>query len=72
MKDCLPEADTGERIFAYSKHMKRLLMNEYKYDPHTVGDEHLALVWFALPHYSLSKMCKYCFTLHSIVELNLW
>ena len=38
MKDCLPEADTGERIFAYSKHMKRLLMNEYKYDPHTVGD----------------------------------
>ena len=27
-----PEADTGERMFGYSKHVKGHLMKEYKYD----------------------------------------
>jgi hypothetical protein len=30
IKDCFPEADTGERIFGYSKHMKGFLIKELK------------------------------------------
>jgi hypothetical protein len=30
--DCFSEADTGEKMFGYSRHMKGLLMKEYKYD----------------------------------------
>jgi hypothetical protein len=37
MKDCFPEADTGERMFGYSRHMKEGLMKEYKYDPADSG-----------------------------------
>jgi hypothetical protein len=37
MKDCFPEADTGERMFGYSRYMKGLLMKEYKYDPMDSG-----------------------------------
>jgi hypothetical protein len=33
MKACFPEADIGERMFGYSKHMKGCLIKEYKYDP---------------------------------------
>ena len=33
MKDCLPEADTGKRIFGYSSFMKEHFMKEYKFDP---------------------------------------
>ena len=33
MEDCFPEADTGERMFAYSKYVKGHLVGEYKYDP---------------------------------------
>ena len=33
MKGCFPEADTGERMFGYSRHVEGLLMEEYKYDP---------------------------------------
>ena len=40
VKGCFPEADTGERMFGYSRHMKGRLMKEYKYDPQTVGDKH--------------------------------
>jgi len=46
-------------------------MKEYM-TPKTVGEEHRALVWFAPPHYSLLKIYIYWFTLHSVVELNLW
>jgi hypothetical protein len=48
VKECCPEADTGERMFCYSKHVKRLSMKEYKSDP-TDGEmstEH----WFGLFH----------------------
>jgi|UPI0000486BEB hypothetical protein len=37
MKDCFPEADTRERIFGYSRHIKELLMKEYKHDPTDSG-----------------------------------
>jgi len=33
MKECFPEADTGERMFGYSRHGKGHVMKEYKYDP---------------------------------------
>jgi hypothetical protein len=33
MKECFPEADIGEMMFEYSKHMEGCLMREYKYDP---------------------------------------
>ena len=36
VKDCFTEADTGERMFGYSKHVKECLM-EYKYDPTDSG-----------------------------------
>ena len=32
MKESFPEADIGERMFGYSKHMKGPRMNKYKYD----------------------------------------
>ena len=32
-----PEADSGERMFGYSKHVKGHLMKEYKYDPTDSG-----------------------------------
>ena len=32
-----PEADTGERMFGYSRHVKGRLMKEYKYDPTDSG-----------------------------------
>jgi hypothetical protein len=36
MEHYFPEADTSERMFGYSKHMKGVLM-EYKYDPTDSG-----------------------------------
>ena len=40
MKDCFPEADTGERMFGYSKLAKGPGVKEYKYDPtDSVGDK---------------------------------
>lgn len=47
MKDYCPEADTGGRNFAYSRHVKGRLMAEYKSDPTDTDD------WFVLPRYSL-------------------
>jgi hypothetical protein len=37
MKECFPEADTGERMFGYNRHVKGHLMKEYKYDPTESG-----------------------------------
>jgi hypothetical protein len=37
MKDFSLEADTGERMFGYSKQMKRPRRKEYKYDPTDSG-----------------------------------
>jgi hypothetical protein len=36
-KKCFPEADTGERMFCYSRHVKGPVMKEYKYDPTDSG-----------------------------------
>jgi hypothetical protein len=36
---CFPEADTGERMFGHSNHMKGHLM-EYKYDSIDRGRQH--------------------------------
>jgi hypothetical protein len=40
VKSCFPEADTGERMFGYSKDVKGPQVKEYKYDPTDNGDEH--------------------------------
>lgn len=39
MKDGFPEADMGEMMFGYNKHVKGPLIKGYKCDPQTVGDE---------------------------------
>ena len=57
MKDCFPEADTGERMFGYSKHVKGHLMKEYKYDPIDSGGQALS---FGLV----------CSALHALVSLT--
>ena len=40
VKDCFPEADTGERMFGYSKHVKGSVMKDYKLTQQTVEDKH--------------------------------
>jgi hypothetical protein len=37
MEECFLEADTGERMFGYSKHVKEYRMKDYKYDPTDSG-----------------------------------
>jgi hypothetical protein len=53
VKEYFPEADTDEKMFGYSKHVKGLLMREYKYDPTDSGRQ--ALVWFAPSCYFFAK-----------------
>jgi hypothetical protein len=48
MKDCFPEADTGERMFGYSRQVKELLMKEHKYDPTDSGRQALSFGWLYL------------------------
>ena len=43
MKDCFPEADTGERMCGYNKYVKGCLMEMYKYDPTDSGSRALSL-----------------------------
>jgi hypothetical protein len=43
MKDCFPEADTGERMFGYSKHMKECLMKECSYESTDSGRRALSI-----------------------------
>lgn len=40
VKECFPQAETGERMFGSSKHVKGPGMKEYTITPQTVGDEH--------------------------------
>jgi hypothetical protein len=37
MNERSPEANTGERMFLYSKHMKRPAIKDYNYDPTDSG-----------------------------------
>ena len=67
-----PEADTGERMFGYSKHVKGHLMKEYKYDPTDSGKQALSIGLVCSALLFLAKTHMHWFTLHSIVELNLW
>jgi hypothetical protein len=60
MEGCFSEADTGKDVWWRSIDMT----------PQTAGMG--ALVWFALPRYSLLRTYMYWFTLHSIVELCMW
>jgi hypothetical protein len=64
VKGCFSEADTGERMFCYNKHVKGHTMFRRNIDmtPQTVGAT--ALVFFALPHCSLLTTCTYWFILH--------
>ena len=42
-KECFPEADTGERMFGHSRHMRELLMKENKSDPTDTGGQALSI-----------------------------
>jgi hypothetical protein len=44
VKDCFPEADTGERMFCYSRHVKGRVIKEYKYDLTGSGRGSIGLV----------------------------
>jgi hypothetical protein len=48
MKEYFPEADTGETMFCYSKHVKAHVMKGYKYDPTDSGSWNIDLVSSAL------------------------
>jgi hypothetical protein len=43
VKERFPEADTGEGMFWYSRHMKGLLMKEYTNDPTDSGTTALSI-----------------------------
>jgi hypothetical protein len=47
MKDCFPEADTCERMFLYSRHVKGHVMMEYSYDLTDSGSLSIGLVYSA-------------------------
>ena len=67
MKECFPEADTGERMFCYSKHVKGLMMKKYKNDPH----RQLACErWFALLHLAVVHIGQACIGLPYIALLS--
>ena len=70
MKEYFAEADTGERIFCYSKHVKghRMFTKNINMTPQTVGAQ--ALVCFALPGYTSVTTCMYWFALHRIAKLH--
>ena len=57
VKNCFPEADTGERMFGYSRYVKGRLMKEYKYDPQTVGEKALSFGLVCSALFSLLKTC---------------
>jgi hypothetical protein len=64
VKECFAEADTGERIFCYSRSMKGCMMSRrnIRMTLQTVG---------ALTHPSSLTMHTYRFALHCVVELRL-
>ena len=66
MKDSFFEADTGERMFWYSEHVKGPGMKEYKYDPIDSGRwaRSLGLVCSALLFFSKDTHVLVCLTLH--------
>jgi hypothetical protein len=43
MKNIFPEADTGERMFGYSKHVNECLMKEHNYDITDSGRQGLSI-----------------------------
>jgi hypothetical protein len=65
MEDSFPEADRGERMLFYSKHMKGHVMKEYKCDLIDIG-----LVCSASLFFTMTPMSR--FTLCSLIELNTW
>ena len=72
VRECFPEADTGERMFGYSKHVKGPVMKEYKHDPADRGRGALATSSsLACSPYSLLTTLMYWFVLHSVVEPNI-
>jgi hypothetical protein len=56
-----PEANTGERMFGYSRHAKGHLMNEYKYDP-TDKWERSTEPWFSLLFFPKDTYVLVCLT----------
>jgi hypothetical protein len=81
LKGCLAKVNTRKAVFLKQTQVKGCfdIADTWKdswwrinMTPQTVGDKHWALIWFALPHYSLLTTHVYWFALHSIVELNLW
>jgi hypothetical protein len=72
VKEYFAEADTGERIFCYSKHVKghRMFTKNINMTPQTVGVR--ALVCFAPPHYGHMMTHMHRFALHCRAKLQLW
>jgi hypothetical protein len=72
VKGCFAEADTGERMVCYSRHVKGWVTfrRNINMTPQTVGAG--ALVCSASLRYSSLTAHMYWFTLHCIVELSWW
>jgi hypothetical protein len=43
VKGCFPEADIGERVFGYCRHVKGHMRKEYNYDPTVSGRRELSI-----------------------------
>jgi hypothetical protein len=65
MKDYFPEADTGERMFGYRRHVKGGLMKEYKYDPTDSGRQALSFGLVCSASIFFTKDMHHWFTLHT-------
>lgn len=63
VKGCFPEADAGERMFCYSKHVKGRVMKEYKYDPTDSGSSSIGLLCTILLFFAKDKNVLVCLTL---------
>ena len=62
-EECFAEADTGERMFFYSRHMKGHVMKEYKYDPTDGGSCNIGLFCSTLIFFANGTHLLFCLTL---------
>jgi len=71
VKECFTEADTDERIFCYSRHVKECVMfrKNINMTPQTAGTR--ALVCLALSYWSLLTTHMHCFPSHCILVTSL-
>ena len=80
VKGCFAKADTQKNVFLKQTQVKGCFdildmwedpwWRSTNMTPQTVGDEHWALVWFALPHYFLLTTCMHWFALYRGASLS--